>query len=627
MFEKNDLIDLCLKENWELHNENTIIANNQEYQIGHPLQIHLNIYKTSPITEIRFNSFKRIKDILWPQYIITNNYWHDDIFYEHCNKRSFIVSAGGANLGKSFAWAVTAFIYYIADQANRGVIISSTTLDSIERRIWGYVARLTEEISLPLNLRYIGGKPPKIIRPGQKDKISGMYAVAVKEGDAERTIASIIGTHPPGGVLFILDEATDISSNVVKSFANLLQTPGFNQIAAIGNSKDTTDLHGALATPKDGWPSIDPDIHTKWLTTHENGICIYFNPFNSPAIHEKDPIRKQALSNFLVTEEKIKKLELQYGKGSDQYRRFVLGYWHMLQSTERLLVTRKFLQESHTLKHAEWSGLYPLIRVAALDPAISQSQKGCALRFGVLGHETTGKVVLDLGGEENIRYIDTRSTDKKSSELQLIDSVIYWLAQYKVPLSNLVIDTTGMGRMIGEFLKVRMVSNETPLKIIWTGKSKKGSEVDDSVITMSPTEMWFQLRDFIQSSQIRGMDDATAFQLSNRKINVDQKGRPILELKSDYVVRIGAVDSNYAYSPNEADTAVLMLQLAIWRLGFKLGETRPVVNTFENFTLEKLHKHTLEINQMNKIEKKKELDLRADFSGSVETMAWIKNGG
>lgn len=625
MLLKNDLIDLCLKENFELYDENTIIAYGHKYPIGHPVQIHLARYRDSLIPDERFTSFKRVKSLLWPHYDLTDNYWHDRIFEEHCNNRKFIVNAGGANIGKSQAWAFIAWIYYLAAQNKRGVIVSSTSLDSIERRIWGYVARLLEEMNIPMPVKYTGGKPPKIVRPGQKDRITGMYAVAVKEGDAERTIAGLIGMHPPGGVLFILDESTDISSNVVQTFGNLFQTPGFNQVAAIGNSKDPTDLHGALATPLHGWDSIDPDRDFRWPTKHEDGICLYFNPFDSPAIHEKDPIKKTALSNFLITEAKLEKLKEQYGIGSSGYRRFVLGFWHLLQGTEKTLLTPKFLNESKALNRAEWSGLHPLIRIASLDPAISHSQKGCVMRIGLIGHETTGKMVLDMGGEDNIKYIDTTATDDKSSELQLVDNVIYWLNHYRIPLHSLAIDMTGMGRMLGEMLKLRMNSPFDPLKVLWTGKYKKGTEIDASVITISPTEMWLQVRDFIQNSQIRGLDNASAFQFSTRLVTYDDKGRPFMETKPDYVVRVNAIDHAMAYSPNEADTAALLLQCAIFRHGFKLGETRPVVHTTQDFTLQKLRANTLQLEINKEALKPVKQTLNASFSGTLESLAWCKN--
>ena len=75
----------------------------------------------------------------------------------------------------------------------------------------------------------------------------------------------------------------------------------FFQLWIAGNSSDKTDLHGACATPRAGWDNIDYQRDSSWPTVYARGICLYFNPYKSPAITEKDDQKRARLAKFLIT--------------------------------------------------------------------------------------------------------------------------------------------------------------------------------------------------------------------------------------------------------------------------------------------------------------------------------------
>lgn len=486
--------------------------------------------------------------------------------------------AAGAGAGKSLSAAKIALIFWLSNPTRHGVIVSSTTLDSLESRIWGYVVKLLGEVDPELQIpaRVVQGKPPKILYPGQKDKICGMFAAAVRTGTQEKTLSTIIGRHPPGGLLMILDEATDISPNALEASPNLDQGTEFFQMIAIGNSNDKSDLHGALATPKDGWQSIDPMQNFEWPTTHKHGYCFYFNPWDSPAIHEKDPIRKLALSKFLITEDKIIEKESEYGRDSRSFYRFVLGFWQD-SGAEDTVVTEKFLKESRVGERPEWSGYYPLNILAGLDPAITPGQKGCVLRFAILGHDVNGNIMLDFRYDELMFYIDTKMTAAKSQELQLTEQIVELVARYKGSLNGFALDATGLGRTLGELIKLKAGSGQEPLRIISSRAFSASDREDMNIVSVPPVEQWMAFKSFIQSGQLRGLDYKTQMQLAKRKIVTDEKTkRQVLESKSDYRVRMAAINPKLAHSPNEADAAALILQLAVRRFGFRVGAKLPV---------------------------------------------------
>lgn len=514
---------------------------------------------------------KKVHDYLWPQMIITNNAWQDQIFEAHCYGWSQIVLSSGAGAGKSLNAAKVAVIWWLADPQNRAAVISSTTLDSLESRIWGYAIRLLNETAIEIPFHNTGAKPPKVVYPGSKSKLAGMFAVAIREGSDSRTISTSIGKHPRGGLMVILDEATDITANFLKAIPNLEQGIPYFQLMAIGNASSKHDVHGGLATPLHGWNSIHPDTHSSWPTSQPNSICIYFNPHTSPAILETDPLKKEALSQFLITTEKMESMKKKYGADSDSYYRFVLGFWQT-NTIEEVIITEEFLRESGVRQHSEWSGLRELIVIAGLDPAIATGKKGCVLRFAILGHSVSGKIVLDFKGTSLIHYIDIQPSMEHSAELQMVDQVIELLNRYGCSIYDLAIDSTGLGRAVGELLKLRAKSPYNPVKMLSTRTMGVLKEKDPDLFTIPPIELWITMRNYIQYRQIKGLDELTCAQLSNRKLIKDSKGKQSLETKTDYMARMSAVNPAMAHSPNEADAAALCLQAAIIRREFMLGQ-------------------------------------------------------
>lgn len=572
---------------------------------------------------------QKVHDFLWPNFVITNNYWQERMFRAHCEDNRLVVLASGGGIGKSDVCARIAIIFWLADPTGHAVIISSTTLDSLEKRIWGYVVKNLSEIALPFPYEFKRAKPPKIVYPGQKHELTGIFTAALREGEDERTLATAVGKHPERGLLVFLDEAPFISPHVVDAIPNWERGTPWFQLFAMGNSDSTHDLHGSLAKPRDGWDSINPTVY-EWPTCQERGVCLYFNPHDSPAIHEKDPVRKAALSKFLVTAKTLQTAKDTYGIHSDKYYRQILGFWKQ-SSIDEVIITKKRLEESNVYAPCRFSGLYPLEVVGGLDPAIDDKSRGCVLRFGFIGHTIEGLVVLDLRSEYLIHYVDTSPTMEKSAELQLADNVIALLKQFKCPLGSLAIDATGMGRAVGELIKLRMQTNEDPIKVVSRRGVASGKDKDHSLHTRTPLEMWDLMAEFISNKQLRGLDILTGEQLCNRMVKT-KAGKRNLETKEDFKVRIAASNPALAVSPNEADAAALALQAAVIRHGLRLGETRPTMDEnyhsnlkYRTFLIEQEKQRSLDNPLSNVLKEPRRVGPTANFKSGLENVIWQKN--
>jgi len=306
---------------------------------------------------------------------------------------------------------------------------------------------------------------------------------------------------------------------------------------------------------------------------HINGICLYFNPYDSPAIWEPNDEKRELLSRFLLTTAEIEEKKREYGEDSDSYYRFVLGWWRPTP-IENIIVSEKFLQEHEVRRGAEWSGFYPLAVVGGLDPAYQIGGMGCLLRLGILGHTTSGLVVLDFRKEELVFRIDIKPKQAKSGELQLAEQVIEKLREYSCPLRNVFIDATGTGRALGELIRVVSGEEAGPWKMVSVRKSSglnQKTDEDPWMVVGTPYDLWSKMQEFVQHKQIRNLDEKTIFQITNRLIIKEGK-RSRLETKTEYKDRLATISPKSALHPDEADAAILALHAAIMSRGFSAGQ-------------------------------------------------------
>jgi hypothetical protein len=98
---------------------------------------------------------------------------------------------------------------------------------------------------------------------------------------------------------------------------------------------------------------------------------------------------------------------------------------------------------------------------------------------------------------------------------------------------------------------------------------------DPSIHVATPTHLWSKFREFVQTSQIKGLDNETIAQLTNRILH-DKNGKQILESKKEFKARMNAINPRMAHSPDEADACILALHAAILKFGFFPGQKREV---------------------------------------------------
>lgn len=572
-----DIESLVKKENWELitrDDSKIIIAEGQEFPLRHPFDVHAKLYRAAPWGDKKYRHLKAMYDYAFPQRLPTWHYWKERRFREFCEDYKYISWAGGASTTKSYDAGELGYLEWMSYPKGKTVLFASTTLNSLERRIWGYVLKCLKESQVSFKYHYSRSKPPQVLY-NRDDLQHGMFAVAAKKGDDDQAISDWIGRHPTHGLTLFLDEGTDMPIAGLGAMPNLEKgQAGQFKCVIIGNSNSKYDLHGIMSTPKNGWESIDPMKDNKWQTTQDKGICLFFNCYESPAIYETNPEKKALLSKFLITKKQIEQDERTLGKNSVKFYRFTLGFW-MADGTESTVISRSFLKNFTATAKTEWSPYTRLKVLGGLDPAFSYGGDKCILRLAYFGFDINGQYVLDYKGGELLFDIKPQANSDKSIELQIVDECLAILKEFNVSLKDFGIDCSGQGRALAEVFRLRLGTIDHPLKLysvqsFSVNKVKKAAAVQDMTM-ISNYELWYDLRRFIETNNIRGLDLVTVNQLVTRLV-VEENGKVILEKKADYRKRMGAISPTLAASPDEADGASIVLQVAMRNYGFYPGQ-------------------------------------------------------
>lgn len=469
-----------------------------------------------------------------------------------------------------------ALLFWLANPKERIVLVASTSLNDLQTRIWGYIQRFymmehNKNIVMPGKI-FAANQSPKILYD-KNDTQHGIFAVPLKPGKDSKPSSNLIGRHAKDAFLAIIDEGTDVNPGFLDAKDNWEQGVNSFQLMVIGNSNSKFDPHGLLSKPIGGWHTVNPDTDTEWET--KQGICLYFDCYQSPAILEKDPDKKKKLGKFLFTEEKIEAAKVSRGENTPGFWRFVRGFWpedDVIQSVLSLVICDKF----HVEEKSMWDGTKSLIKIAGIDPAFHSDGDDCVFRWATLGiNDVTGKMTLDFGGKKNIHYIKINDRSDEPPEYQIMNACKKLCKELGIQERNVAVDTWGAGSGFGALIEKEWSKDimhvESSGRATDTQIASQSDERASDVYDRRVTELWFSMRELVLGDQIRGLDSVSIEQFCTR--TYETKGRKYsIEQKKDYKLRLGKVDNHYK-SPDEADAATFIIDLARQAYGLRAERT------------------------------------------------------
>lgn len=454
--------------------------------------------------------FRQLDRLLWPA----------DVYDEWDAKMDAQLIQGGivgivgpTSSGKSNRAAKFALRLYCAFPDECTVLVSTTTRESLEYRIWGEIKKYYN-----LAKRRYPDFPGYMLESAQqlssatkeveeaRDLRSGIKGVPCYKGDKWVGLGSFVGVKNKT-VFVVADEAHLMPPGYFDSAANLAgnSTRRPFTLAALGNPKDPTDALGNLCEPRCGWDQLlQGDGDQLWESRvgrvlRLDGTCapnLALGPGREPC---KEKIRWSYLQ--LV--------EDHYGKGSWQWEMFVRARFPV-NVMERRLFVRKFAERFRAFEEPEWADA-PLTHLYAVDAAYGavggDRCVGGHFRFGLC---TDGKYRLALrGGSVLIPVLAAGS--EASPEDQIATYVRDYCVKEDIDPSHVFFDSTGRGSLVAAFYRLWSV------KVVGVEFGGPASERPDpqnpenadrtcrQAYSKFVSELCFALRACIEADQFRGL--------------------------------------------------------------------------------------------------------------------------
>lgn len=519
-----------------------------------PLDMERMAFLLNPPTGLgRYGHFRNVARMLFPN--VSWNPWLEDQIQCLCDYE-WVSWPGCAGSGKTFAVSFYGVVWWLMNPTMSSVILTSTTKDMIRKRAWGVVQSFYHAIpGLPVGNMVDSRTTWQAVKGDDKHAIS---AIAVRQGSTQEAVARIQGYHTRRQ-LVVVDEATDTPEAIFEACANLYNSPEDFQFVALANPASRLDPFGRFSEPNAGWSSIsvaDRSWRTKPQLNGVPGVVLRFDAEESPNIREG-----KTLYPYLVTEDQLEGARRRYGKDNPLFWKFQRGFWApdgtLKTVLSESLITRQNLMGTH-----EFSGEF-FTDVAGLDPAFGGGDRAVfyPARVGILAGGTLSGIQF-----RPPVLMELQASSSEPIHFQLARQAKALCRAHNVSPDCLAVDSTGEGgglcdilqRDFGPILRVEFGGSASDAPLNYEDR-RPAREVYQNKVC----EIWFAVREFALSGQLRGLDASTCVEFCNRTYN-DEKRRMRLQTKVE-------MKEEYGRSPDLGDAAALALEAGRRAAGLSLS--------------------------------------------------------
>lgn len=487
---------------------------------------------------LRFH-FKELVTLLWPDLVWHK--WSELQLNAYLNHR-IIGQIGAASTGKSYISAAFFLADYYCYPTCTTVLVSSTTRESLEMRVWGEIKKLhraakTRYPFLPGYL--IEGRQRVVTDPRTeaaegRDFRNGLVGVACKRGQAFQGMEEYVGIKNKR-LRMLADELQFLPRQFVDSISNMNKNPDFKCVGN-GNPKETTDALGVLCEPAahlGGWDGgVDQAPGTKsWEIRFPRGICLQLPGSDSPNLDG-------TLGIPLITQEQIDADIRFYGKDSVQYTMMDEGKMPRGQGNRRV-ISRQLCLKFNAMEDPIWLN-NTRTRIGCLDAAYKGvGGDRCVFMELQLGMNSENKQILALIETLIIPIVDNLAD---MPEDQIANRVKDECDRRGIPPENFGFDSTGRGSLMAAFGRV-WSPNVIPIefggqptdRIVANGIDMTCKEYYSKFVT----ELWYSVRLTIESGQFRGMTEEVMMEGAAREWTMVSGNRIEVEPKDKMKVKTG----------------------------------------------------------------------------------------
>jgi hypothetical protein len=519
---------------------------------------------------------KQARKLLWQKRY--SHHWTDLITDTWLKSPGRTGCFGPSSSQKSFTFTMDALVMFYARPKGTTVLISSTTKDDLQRRVWGYVLELDKEARerYPDLPGHFVESELKLLADAKdtegRSKKDGVMGVACKKGGQWQGLEGYVGTKNDVLIL-VCDEAHFMPVGFLDALANLESNdPCF--AAIMGNLPDVENPLGWACEPVNGWESLpDTEVSRVYPTKWVNGRAIQLVGLDSPNL--KFPEGQEPYKG-LIGRRYIEQCAHNYGRDSTKFHMFASG------KVPRQGMHCTVFTKAECIKHdasaaVQW-GHKPVVRGYGLDAAYSGLGGDRTVGFPfVYGQDVAGKWRFWLGpmhvypGSSDARYTHAEAIAmecKRQCEAAGIEA------------QHVFFDGTGRSELTSAFARL-WSADVVPIEFggpatqrpSFTGETWRMNEKKEKspgtaklctdVFDRFVTELWFALKWCIVADQMRGMPQEAIDEGSLRKFEVVRGGKESVEPKDEMKER-------GLRSPDICDAIVCALEGAR-RLGFPLG--------------------------------------------------------
>lgn len=540
------------------------------------------------------------KRLIWPR--LDEHRWATLCFEKMVENKSCVLM-GCASSGKTHTAAVFSLIYYFSSPDDTCVLVSSTQMQSLKKRIWSEITTLWEEAVarhdfLPGNLLdsaiAITTDSLEDSEYGERtsrDMRRGVFGVACVQGGKFVGLSRYMGIKQKH-MLLVADEMSAMTSSFLSAVSNLNANENFKFVGA-GNPNDLHDPLGKIAEPVGGWSEefLEPKKTTFWKTRFFNGVCVNLVGYDSPNFDfpEDQPTRYR----YLISKEKIAEVLSFFTEDSVEHYSMSKGVMKIGTMARRIL-SRAMCIQFGALEEAVWDGSKDTVKVYFVDAAYGGDR--CVGGYGEFGKEVSGKIVLRI---DIPKIIPIKVGADTEPEAQIAAFVRSDCESKGIPPENMGHDATGKGGL-GTALAREWSANTHPIE---AGGSPTDRPVSLDLFIFDEkfkirrlktckehydrlaSETNFQVRYAVESGQIRNLPEEALEEFQARrwdiiagdKRSVESKSRPAKQGTQSFKDRLGR-------SPDISDWVCGLVEMArrkgfqIEKIGIEKAATKPQNN-------------------------------------------------
>lgn len=484
---------------------------------------------------------------------------------------------GPASSGKSREMGDYALTDWFVYPDCTTVLVSSTTMPALERRIWGEIKKQFHAIKelypwLPGN--WMESKKCVVLDAKTergRDFRNGIQAVACLKGSTDGTFVGLgnyIGTKNKR-VRLIGDELQFMPKGYIDIINNLDKTPEDFKFIGGGNPKGYDDALSRIAEPLDGWTTMDRTEKTKqWKTRYPNGTCVQLVGTDSPNYDVAENVPPPY--PYLIKRRDIESDLKYYGRNSLQFAMMDLGMMPMSGVANRI-ITRQMCVDNHAMESAIFNG--KVTKLFALDAAYgSVGGDRCVGGEWWFGEGLDGKEIIALIGSPILVPVSWKKVSEPEDQIALY--VKDECLQRGVPPEHVYFDSTGRGSLGTSFGRNWSVA-VNPVEFGGKPTKRPVSQVDrrpsDQAYGKMVTELWYSSRLVIEGGQMRGLNEEMVEDGQTREYMMIDSHKIDVESKVKTKERMGR-------SPDLWDMLVIAIEGAR-RLGFQIANLNPAGDT------------------------------------------------